>query len=179
MLDADALHVGERREHALVAEIHHVIVCDCHRMKPCAFHRADLPRVCFPRHAGALMAGRPVIGNRSDVELVPIESLQAFYRKYYQPDNAVLMVAGKVDEPKIVTMVNDLFGKIPRPAGGQHGEQAPASPQARAAVTPGTTCTSMACQMAGASSADWTSNTADAMAKTPGSPEETTTTCRP
>jgi len=60
--------------------------------------------------------GRPVIGNRSDVELVPIDSLQTFYRKYYQPDNAVLMVAGKVDEPKIVTMVNDFFGKIPRPA---------------------------------------------------------------
>ena len=60
--------------------------------------------------------GRPVIGNRSDVELVSIESLQVFYRKYYQPDNAVLMVAGKVDEPKIVTMVNDFFGKIPRPA---------------------------------------------------------------
>ena len=59
--------------------------------------------------------GRPVIGNRSDVELVPIESLQAFYRKYYQPDNAVLMVAGKVDEPKTVAMVNDLFGSIPRP----------------------------------------------------------------
>lgn len=59
--------------------------------------------------------GRPVIGNRSDVERVPIENLQAFYRKYYQPDNAVLMVAGKVDEPKLVALANDYFGKIPRP----------------------------------------------------------------
>ena len=60
--------------------------------------------------------GKPVIGNRSDVELVPIDNLQAFYRKYYQPDNAVLMVSGKVEEPQIVTMVGDSFGKIPRPS---------------------------------------------------------------
>ena len=60
--------------------------------------------------------GRPVIGNKSDVERVPIDKLQAFYHKYYQPDNAVLMVAGKVDEPKVVAMVNEYFGKIPRPS---------------------------------------------------------------
>ncbi len=60
--------------------------------------------------------GRPVIGNKSDVERVPIDQLQAFYRKYYQPDNAVLTVAGKVDEPKIVELVKEYFGKIPRPA---------------------------------------------------------------
>ena len=59
--------------------------------------------------------GRPVIGNRADVERVPIENLQAFYRKYYQPDNAILTVAGKVDEARIVAMVNDYFGGIPRP----------------------------------------------------------------
>ncbi len=59
--------------------------------------------------------GRPVIGNKSDVERVPIDKLQAFYHKYYQPDNAVLMVAGKVDEAKVVALVNDYFGKIPRP----------------------------------------------------------------
>jgi zinc protease len=60
--------------------------------------------------------GRPVIGNRADVERVPIDKLQAFYHKFYQPDNAVLTVAGKVDEPKIVALVNEYFGKIPRPS---------------------------------------------------------------
>jgi len=60
--------------------------------------------------------GRPVIGNKSDVERVPIDNLQAFYHKYYQPDNAVLTVAGKVDEAQLVSLVNDYFGKIPRPA---------------------------------------------------------------
>ena len=60
--------------------------------------------------------GRPVIGNRSDVERVPITNLQAFYRKFYQPDNAVLTVAGKVDEAKVVSMVGEYFGSIPRPS---------------------------------------------------------------
>jgi zinc protease len=59
--------------------------------------------------------GRSVIGNRSDIERVPIANLQAFYHKYYQPDNAVLTVAGKVDEDHVVELVNEYFGKIPMP----------------------------------------------------------------
>ena len=34
--------------------------------------------------------GKTVIGNRTDVERVPVENLAVFYRKYYQPDNADL-----------------------------------------------------------------------------------------
>ncbi|MCR8526425.1 insulinase family protein, partial [Escherichia coli] len=41
--------------------------------------------------------GRSTIGNRSDIENVRIANLQAFYRTWYQPDNAVLLVAGKFD----------------------------------------------------------------------------------
>ncbi|HWO01070.1 MAG TPA: pitrilysin family protein [Blastocatellia bacterium] len=55
------------------------------------------------------------IGARSDIEGVPIERLQAFYRKYYQPDNAVLLVAGKFDPVKTLQLVADNFGSIPRP----------------------------------------------------------------
>ncbi len=59
--------------------------------------------------------GKTTIGARSDIENVPIERLQAFYRKYYQPDNAVLLVAGKFDEAKTLELVNQKFGVIPRP----------------------------------------------------------------
>jgi zinc protease len=59
--------------------------------------------------------GKSTIGARSDIENVPIERLQAFYHKYYQPDNAVLVVAGKVDEAKVLKQVADLFGSIPKP----------------------------------------------------------------
>ncbi len=56
------------------------------------------------------------IGARSDVENVPIERLQAFYRKYYQPDNAVLVVAGNFDGDTALDLIVDRFGSIPRPA---------------------------------------------------------------
>ena len=39
--------------------------------------------------------GKSTIGARSDLENVKIENLKAFYRKYYQPDNATLIVSGK------------------------------------------------------------------------------------
>jgi zinc protease len=59
--------------------------------------------------------GKSTIGARSDIENVPIERLQAFYHKYYQPDNAVLVVAGKVDEAKVLRQIVDRFGSIPKP----------------------------------------------------------------
>lgn len=59
--------------------------------------------------------GNSTIGARSDVENVPIDRLQAFYRKYYQPDNAVLLVAGKFDEMKTLNLIQEKFGSIPRP----------------------------------------------------------------
>lgn len=59
--------------------------------------------------------GKTTIGARSDIENVPIERLQNFYRTYYQPDNAVLVVAGKIDEEKTIALVNEYFGPIPRP----------------------------------------------------------------
>lgn len=59
--------------------------------------------------------GKSTIGARSDVEGVPIERLKAFYRRYYQPDNAVLVVAGKFDEAKTLRLIEQKFGGIPRP----------------------------------------------------------------
>ena len=59
--------------------------------------------------------GKSTIGARSDVENVNIARLQAFYRKYYQPDNAVLIVAGKFDEPKTLALIAATFGKLPKP----------------------------------------------------------------
>jgi len=59
--------------------------------------------------------GNPTIGNRSDIENVRIENLQAFYRTYYQPDNAVLTVAGKFDEGRTLGWIAETFGRIPKP----------------------------------------------------------------
>jgi len=59
--------------------------------------------------------GKSTIGNRSDIERVPIENLQAFYKKFYRPDNAVLMVTGKFDEKETLELINTKFGKIKNP----------------------------------------------------------------
>ena len=56
------------------------------------------------------------IGSRVDIERVPIDRLAAFYRKYYQPDNAVLVIAGQFDASKALAMVADTLGAIPRPS---------------------------------------------------------------
>jgi len=60
--------------------------------------------------------GNPVIGFRADIEQVPIERLQAFYRTWYQPDNAFLIVGGKIDEAAALALVEKHFAPIPRPA---------------------------------------------------------------
>ena len=59
--------------------------------------------------------GKSTIGNRSDIENVPIERLAAFYHKYYQPDDAVLTIAGKFDESKTLAWVAESFAAVPRP----------------------------------------------------------------
>ena len=59
--------------------------------------------------------GKTTIGARSDIENVPIDRLQAFYKRYYQPDNAVLLVAGKFDEAKTLALIDKYFAPIPKP----------------------------------------------------------------
>ncbi len=59
--------------------------------------------------------GRSTIGARSDIENVSIGRLRAFYETYYQPDNAVLLIAGKFDDSAAQTMVQKHFGMIPKP----------------------------------------------------------------
>ena len=60
--------------------------------------------------------GKATIGARSDVELVDIAHLQAFYRQYYQPDNAVLIVSGKFDPQTTLEDIAKTFSPIPKPS---------------------------------------------------------------
>ena len=79
--------------------------------KPLSVMLKRMQGVLFDWHA----YGRNTIGARSDIENVPIENIQAFYRKWYQPDNAVLTVSGRFDETKVLGWIQETFGKIPRP----------------------------------------------------------------
>ncbi len=59
--------------------------------------------------------GKAVIGSREDIERVNVERLRSFYEKYYQPDNATLIVGGKFDIKKSLSFIQETFGTIPKP----------------------------------------------------------------
>lgn len=56
--------------------------------------------------------GKSVIGNRVDIERVPVNRLRAFYKKYYRVDNVVLIIAGKFDPEKALAAAMQHFGSI-------------------------------------------------------------------
>ena len=59
--------------------------------------------------------GKDTIGARADVENVDIPRLQEFYRKYYQPDNATLIVSGKFPREKVLPWIAQTYGVIKKP----------------------------------------------------------------
>jgi zinc protease len=59
--------------------------------------------------------GKSTIGNKSDIERVPITKLREFYKRFYQPDNAMLVIAGAFNQDKALKLVDELFGSMPKP----------------------------------------------------------------
>ncbi|MCE4554530.1 M16 family metallopeptidase [Roseateles cellulosilyticus] len=60
--------------------------------------------------------GHATIGPKSDIENVPIEKLQAFYKRYYRPDNATLLIAGAFDKAATLALIARQFGPLANPA---------------------------------------------------------------
>ena len=78
---------------------------------PIAVTTSRLQAVAFDWHN----YGKDAIGTRSDIEKVNVDRLRAFYKNYYQPDNAILIVAGRFDEAKVLKEIGQHFGGIPKP----------------------------------------------------------------
>ena len=60
--------------------------------------------------------GRPVIGWRHEIEKLDREEALAFYRRFYTPNNAVLVVAGDVTADEVKTLAEETYGKVERVA---------------------------------------------------------------
>jgi zinc protease len=61
--------------------------------------------------------GRPVIGWHHEIEELGREDALAFYRRFYAPNNAILVIAGDVEAKDVRPLVEDTFGKVqPQPA---------------------------------------------------------------
>ena len=58
--------------------------------------------------------GRPVIGWHHEIEKLTREEALAFYRRFYAPNNAILVIAGDVEPAEIRPMVEQTFGKVAR-----------------------------------------------------------------
>ena len=59
--------------------------------------------------------GKSTIGARADLEHVPIERLQAFYKKHYRPDNALLVIAGQFEPARALADVRATLGRVRAP----------------------------------------------------------------
>jgi len=57
--------------------------------------------------------GRPVIGWHHEIEKLDREDALAFYRRFYAPNNAILVIAGDVEVKDVRPMVEETFGKVP------------------------------------------------------------------
>jgi zinc protease len=77
--------------------------------------------------------GRPVIGWRQEIENLNREDALAFYRRFYTPNNAVLVIAGDVSTEEVRALAEDTYGKVPKVAeiGPRLRPQEPAPAAAR------------------------------------------------
>jgi zinc protease len=57
--------------------------------------------------------GIPIIGWRHEMEGLTLEDAKAFYRRYYAPNNAILIVAGDVEPEEVRATAEKHFGPIP------------------------------------------------------------------
>ncbi|MEH1821183.1 MAG: pitrilysin family protein [Nostoc sp.] len=73
----------------------------------------------FPNHA----YGLPVGGTKADVEKFEVEQVEKYYRNFYNPDNAVLVIVGDFQTANTLETIKETFGKIPRGQEGGRGSR--------------------------------------------------------
>ncbi|HXI60208.1 MAG TPA: pitrilysin family protein, partial [Polyangia bacterium] len=60
--------------------------------------------------------GRPIIGWRHEIESLTREDALAFYKRFYTPNNAVLVIAGDVSIDEVRALAEQTFAKVPKVA---------------------------------------------------------------
>ena len=70
--------------------------------------------------------GWPTIGWQVDLDALTVEDAQAFYERWYAPDNATVILAGDVDPGEAVKLMGEVFGALP--ASGVSGAALPEEP---------------------------------------------------
>jgi zinc protease len=72
-------------------------------------NRAIMQRA-YPNHP----YGLPVGGTKADVDKFQVEQVRSYYRKFYSPNNAVLVIVGDFNTAKTFKDIKEIFGKLPQ-----------------------------------------------------------------
>lgn len=59
--------------------------------------------------------GRSVIGERSDIDRADLAHLRQMYSRFYRPDNATVLISGRMDVPRVLGRIAATFGQVARP----------------------------------------------------------------
>ncbi len=105
-LEADRMHNSLIDAHALASE-KRVVISELqgyennpeYRLSHAVMHAA------FPHHPYGLSVG----GTKSDVEKFTVEKVQEYYKKFYRPDNAVLVIVGDFETESTITNIKRIF----------------------------------------------------------------------
>jgi zinc protease len=79
---------------------------------PGGFLGEEVSSVAFRNHP----YGKPIIGWMEDLKRITPEEIRAFYKTYYVPNNALLVVVGDFKATEAVAKIKARFGKIPKGA---------------------------------------------------------------
>jgi zinc protease len=77
--------------------------------------------------------GLPVGGTKADVEQFTVQQVRDYYRQFYRPENATLVIVGNFKTAPTLKLVEETFGAIAQPA--QPFQPAPTQPVAIAPLT--------------------------------------------
>jgi zinc protease len=111
VLEADRMQNSQIEAEQLESE-KRVVISELQGYENDAEYRLNraVMRGAFPDHP----YGLPVGGTSGDVEKFQVEQVVEYYRNFYTPDNAVLVVVGDIHSDKILKDIKEIFGKIPK-----------------------------------------------------------------
>jgi zinc protease len=72
--------------------------------------------------------GLPVGGTKADVQGFTVEQVRDYYRKYYSPENATLIIVGDFQTEPTLAAVKEIFGKVPSLSSADRGQTTPTTP---------------------------------------------------
>ncbi len=96
--------------------------------EPAALFREELRAALYRNHP----YGTPNIGWRHEIAALDRDDALAFYRRYYAPNNAVLVVAGDVEPEAVLALAREHYGPL-APTEGLEARVRPQEPPSRAA----------------------------------------------